>query len=175
MLKKNARECMNGNHRKVYYEVDKIGSNVRYVQKDNVCVLNPSTTLRNTIFIVKPLADLSEIKKIQFYTQLRHMIQKNNLNTHRDQCYVILSIMKINKNVQKMNQLIFENDIPLMKGFNHNQIALTKGNCHFNTTGSIHVLGYGPKSNQNKFGHFVVNLLPVSNISCLIKIGLFYL
>ena len=49
---KNACESMDGNNRKVYYEVDKIGSNVRYVQKDNVCVLNPSTTLQNTIFVV---------------------------------------------------------------------------------------------------------------------------
>ena len=61
---KNARECMEENGRTVYYEVDKIGSNVRYVQKNNVFVLNPSTTSKNTIFIIVRLADLSHIDKL---------------------------------------------------------------------------------------------------------------
>ena len=104
---KNAREYMDENGKKVYYEVDKIGSNVRYVQKNDVFVLNPSTTSKNTIFIIVQLADLSHVDKLQFHTRLGHMIQKYNLNTHKDQCYVILSIIKIEKNVQKINPLIF--------------------------------------------------------------------
>ena len=61
---KNTRECMEENGRKVYYEVVKIGSHVRYVQKNNVFVLNPSTTSKNTIFIIVRLADLSHIDKL---------------------------------------------------------------------------------------------------------------
>ena len=83
------------------------------------------------------------------------MIQKYNLNTHKDQCYVILSIIKIDKNVQKMNPLIFEDDLSLMKRFYNYQIAVKKGNYHFNTTGTIYGLGNGPKSNLNEFGHSV--------------------
>ena len=60
---------------------------------------------------------------------------------------MILSIIKIDKNVQKMNPLIFEDDLPLMKHFYNNQIAVKKGNYHFNTTGTIYGLGYNPKSN----------------------------
>ena len=63
---KNARESMDENGRKVYYEVDKVGSNVTYVQKDNVFVLNPSTTSKNTTFIIVRLADLSEIESYSF-------------------------------------------------------------------------------------------------------------
>ena len=152
---KNAQESMDENVRKVYYEIDKVGSNVRYVQKDNVFVLNPSTTSKNTIFVIVRLADLSHIDKLQFNTHLGHMIQKYNLNNHKDQCYVMLSIIKIDKNVQKMDPLIFENDLPLMKRFYNNQIAVKKGNYHFNTTGTIYGLGYGPKSNRNELGHSV--------------------
>ena len=54
-----------------------------------------------------------------------------------------------------MKPLIFEDDIPLMKRFYNNQIAVKKENNHFNTTWIIYKLGYGPKYNQNKFGHFV--------------------
>ena len=54
-----------------------------------------------------------------------------------------------------MNPLIFEDDLSLMKQFYNNQITAKKGNYHFNTTGTIYGLGYGPKSNQNKFGHSV--------------------
>ena len=61
---------MDENGRKVYYEVDTIGSNVRYLQKDNVFVLNPSMTSKNSIFIIVQLADLSQIEKPQFHTQL---------------------------------------------------------------------------------------------------------
>ena len=63
------------NGRKVYYEVDKVGFNF---------FLNPSTTSKNTIFIIVPLDDLSQIEKLQFHTRLGHMIQKYNLNTHKD-------------------------------------------------------------------------------------------
>ena len=98
---------MDENGRKVYYEVDKFGSNVRHVQKDNVFVLNHSTTSKNNIFIIVQLADLSQIEKLQFHTRLGHMIQKYNLNTHKDQCYVILSIIKIDKNVQKMGDYLW--------------------------------------------------------------------
>ena len=78
---KNARECADENGKKVYYEIDKIGSNVRYVQKKDVFVLNPSTMSRNIIFIIVRLADLSHIEKLQFHTRLGHMIQKYNLKT----------------------------------------------------------------------------------------------
>ena len=54
-----------------------------------------------------------------------------------------------------MNPLIFDDDLPLMKRFYNNQIAVKIGNYHFNTTGTIYGLGYGSKSNRNEFGHSV--------------------
>ena len=33
-----------------------------------------------------------------------------------------------------------------------NQIAMKRGNYHFDTTGTIYGFGYGPKSNCNEFG-----------------------
>ena len=84
IILKAAKECLNKNNRIVYFEVDHIGSNVKYVEKDNICVLNPSTTLLNIIFITVWLGDLYVIRKLQFYTQLGYMIQKYNLNKYKD-------------------------------------------------------------------------------------------
>ena len=128
---------------------------MRYIQKDDTYVLNPSTTSRNTIYIVVRLTDFSKVKKLLFYTRLGHMIEKYNLSTHKDRCYVILSIIMIDKKVTKMSPLIVEKDLPLMKRFYNNQIAVKKGSYHFNTSGIIYGLGYGPKSNRNEFGHSV--------------------
>ena len=43
IMLKDARECNDKHGRKIYYEVDKIGKNVRYIQKDDTYILNPST------------------------------------------------------------------------------------------------------------------------------------
>ena len=90
---KSARECLDGKKRQAYYEIDQIGANVKLVYKDNFSILNPSATSLNTIFIIVQLVDLSGINKLQFHTQLGHMIQKYKLNMYQDRCYVILSII----------------------------------------------------------------------------------
>ena len=125
------------------------------MKKQNECVLNPSTTSRNTIFIVIRLADLQHIKKIQFHTELGDMIEKYDVDIHRVQCYVIISIILVNKEMHKQESIIIDEDLPLLKHFFINQIAIKKGNYHFVTTGIIYGLGYGPKSNRNEFGHSV--------------------
>ena len=97
IMLKNARESLDGNNRQVYYKIDTDGSIFKYVKKRNECVLNPSTTLRNTIFIVVRLVDLGHIKKLQFHTQLGHMIEKYDVDVHKDRCYVILSFILVEK------------------------------------------------------------------------------
>ena len=154
MLKK-CHGCLEGDNRHVYYEIDEIGSKIRYVKKENDYVLNPSTTSRNTIFIVVRLADLRLIKKIQLHMQFGHMIQKYDLKVDKDRSYVMLSIIQVDKEMHKTDPLIFEGDLPIMKRFYINQVALKKGNYHYNTTGTIIGMGYGPKSNRNEFGHSV--------------------
>ena len=154
MLKK-PKEHKDGKNRKVYYEIDQVGMNVRFFEKDKVKTLNPSTTSLNTIYFIVRLSDMSDLNNLQFHTELGHMIQKFNLKTHQEKCYVILSIIQIDKNIQESGSLIVEDDIPLMKKFFINQIAIKKGNYHFNTSGTIYGLGYGPKSNRNEYGHSV--------------------
>ena len=120
----------------------------KYVKK-NECVLNPSTTSRYTIFIVVRLADLRHIKKLQFHTQLGHMIEKYDVDVNRDRCYLILSIILVNKEMHKHESIIIGEDLPLLESFYINQIAIKKGNYHFDTTGTIYGLGYGPTQQKN--------------------------
>ena len=50
---------------------------------------------------------------------------------------------------------------------------MKKGNYHFNTTGIIYWLGYGLKSNRNKFGHSVCKFA-TSKYYILPKFNYFY-
>ena len=154
MLKKG-NEYLGGINRCVSYEIDEIGSKVKYFKKGNEYILNPSTTSRNMIFIVVRLCDLQHIEKIQCHTQFGHMIQKLDLKSNKDRCYIMLSIIKVDKEIHKSEPLIYDQDLPLLERFYINQIAIKKGNYHFDTTGTIYGLGYGPKSNRNEFGHSV--------------------
>ena len=81
------------------------------------------------------------------------MIQKYDMKHGVDRCYVTLSIIKIDKQIQETEPIIVDSDLTLMKHFFVNQIAIKKGNYHFNTTGTIYGLGYGPKLNRNEYGH----------------------
>ena len=155
IMVQNTRENSDGQSRQVYYDIETIGSAIKYIKKGNEFILNPSTTSRNTIFIVVRLIDLRHIKKLQFHTGLGHMIQKYDVDVHRGHCYVILSIINVDKKMSETETLICDEDLPLLKRFYINQIAIRKGNYHFGTTGTIYGLGYGPKSNRNEYGHSV--------------------
>ena len=83
------------------------------------------------------------------------MIQKYDVDVRRDHCYVMLSIIHVDKKMSKIATLICDGDLPLLKRFYINQIAIRKGNYDFDTTGTIYGLGYGPKSNRNEYGNSV--------------------
>ena len=155
IMLKSIHEVNIGKDRHVHYDIEQFGDNIRYIQKGNVCILNPSSTSNNTIYIFVRLQDLSKIEKVQFHTELGYMIRKYDVKHRVDRCYVILSIIKIETQIQKTDPIIVESDLTLMKRFFVNQIAIKKGNCHFNTTGTVYGLGYGPKSNRNEYGHSV--------------------
>ena len=71
IMLQNARESLDGPSRQVYYDIETIGSAIKYVKKGNECVLNPSTTSRNTIFIVVRLTDLRHITKTPISYRVR--------------------------------------------------------------------------------------------------------
>ncbi len=52
------------------------------------------------------------------------------------------------KSQQNIKPMITNEDLRLMKRFLINKITFKKGNYHFNTTGIIYGLDYGPKSNK---------------------------
>ena len=155
IMLKSVQEKHVEKNRYIYYDIERFGDNVRYTKKNNHYVLNPSSTHNNTIYITVRLHDLSCIDKIQFHTELGYAIQKLDVKHEKARCYAILSVIKMDKKVLKMKPIITQSDLPLMKRFYVNQIALRKGNYHFNTTGTIYGLGYGPKSNRNEYGHSV--------------------
>ena len=155
IMLKNPREIGAGKERNVHYDVDEIGDNVNYVQKENKWFLNPSTTKYSSIYFMVRLSNMISLDKLEFHTEQGHMISDYDVRFQKNQCYILLAIIHIDKTNQKSHPLILNEDLDLMKRFYINQIAIKKGNYHFNTTGTIYGLGYGPKSNRNEFGHSV--------------------
>ena len=127
IMLKSICEVNIGKDRHVYYDVERFGDNVRYNQKGNVSILNPSSTSTNTIYIIVRLQDLSEIGKVQFHTELGSMIQKYDVKHGVDRCYVVLSIIKTDKQIQKTDPIIVDSDFPLMKRFFAIKLLLKKG------------------------------------------------
>lgn len=150
-----AHETTDGKNRVIYYEVESFGKKVIYTRKGNKWILNPSSTLKNTIFIVARLKDIGNIPKLQFHTELGKMIQKYYLDKETNECYVLLSIIHMDKEEHKKAPILNQEDLILMKRFLINQISTKKGNYHFNTKGTIYGLGYGPKCNRNEYGHSI--------------------
>ena len=127
MMLRKGNEYLDGINRCVSYEIDEIGSKIKYLKKGKEYILNPSMTSRNMIFILVRLADLRNIEKTQFHTQFGHMIQKFDLKSNKDCCYVILSIIKVDKEIHKSEPLIYDQDLPMLEHFYINQIAIKKG------------------------------------------------
>lgn len=141
--------------RRMYYEIDFFGRDVEYTRKGNTWVLNISNTPKNTMYVLVRLNDIFHIPKVQYHTELGKMISKYQLDKDRDHCYVLLSMIHIEKKVKNSPSFVEQNDLQLMKRFLRNQISTTTKNYHFNTTGTIYGFGYGPKSNKNEYGHSV--------------------
>ena len=53
------------------------------------------------IYITVRLQDLSHIDKIQYHTELGYAIQKLDVKHGMDRCYVILSVIKMDKRFRK--------------------------------------------------------------------------
>ena len=82
------------------------------------------------------------------------MINKYQLDSEKHQCFVLLSIIFMDKLQQNMQSMITNEDLPSMKRFLINQINSKKGNYHFNTTGTIYGLCYCPKLNKKQIWTF---------------------
>ena len=52
IMLKSIREVNIGKERHVYYDVERFGDNVRYIEKGKVWILNLSTTSNNKIYII---------------------------------------------------------------------------------------------------------------------------
>ena len=155
VMLKSPTEVEVDSNRRIYYEIECFGKNVRYTQKQNSWILNVSNTLTNTIYILVRLKDIFHIPKVQYHTELGTMISKYDVDKEREYCYVLLAMINLEKKVQNSKSFIDQDDLILMKRFLRNQISMTKKSYHFNTSGTIYGFGYGPKSNRNEYGHSV--------------------
>lgn len=176
VMLKSAREVQVEGKRQIYYEIDFFGDEVRYTKDGNTWILNPSNTLTNSIYIVIRLRDVAHIPKVQYHTAFGKMIPKSDLDMDRGYCYVLLSVIHVEKKVRNSQSFIEQNDLQLLKRYLRNQISTTTKNYHFKTSGIIYGFGYGPKSNRNEYGHSVCRFATskFNNFICLYFVYFIY-
>ena len=155
-------------HRKIYYEIEKLGKNIKIHSKNkkykNVKI---DDIIGWKIFILVNIKLVWKTKGVFFYEFGKRMetadIEK------QEKAFVMVGMVTKTESLNKREMQINETDMNLAKRLWVNQIK-TDGSFHFNTTGKIFGLGFGPKYSIDKttyllIGQFVGGRLFLKKIS----------
>ena len=105
VMLKSPKEIMVNSKGQVHYQTDFFGGKVKYTQKGKFWILHPSSTPKNTIFIIVRLRDIFCFPKVQYYTEFGEMIPTYNLDKEREDTYVLLSLVHVEKKFEKVHIL----------------------------------------------------------------------
>ena len=140
--------------RLIYYDIKYMSDNIVMNKKSRYYNLKPSCTKGNVIYILIAIQEVIHFDHLVFFTEKGKMIPCLSMNEDRHG-YVLLAIIKVKKNWQKLDILMPQSNHDLVKKFYINQIKNGSGSYHFGTSGTIYGLGYGPKFHKNQYGHSI--------------------
>ena len=137
-------------NRKIYYDVEKYGKNIKVTSKKNYMNINLDGTKNNKILLIVRLRDVIDIQKICFFTETGDLVGPLNGEKSKD-CYVILAMLQSEEALRDLDEQVTDNDVILAKKYLRNQVVGTEKKYHYGTTGTIHGFGFGPvyKSNED--------------------------
>ena len=145
---KNPRENDNQRNRKIFYDVDFIGENVKYISSKKYINFQMENIKQKWILILVKFKDIMFNTKLSFITESGFLIQDQQIADKNDG-YVVLATIKHDKKLVTNSDFFSEVEISLAQKFFYNQVKKKKNDYHFNTTGRIHSFGYGPRYNQD--------------------------
>ena len=144
-----SEEVQLNNQRKIFYEIDTVGENVRMNSKRNFYNLNVDGTKNNKIFIVTKFKDGLKVNKLSFVTESGNLIDRGCYDIN-NKGYILLATIQSEQILRNNKNTLSREDILIAKKFLRNQTESTKKDYHFGTSGHIFGFGYGPvyKSNE---------------------------
>ena len=135
-------------NRKIYYDIDYVGENVRYCRKKKYLNLQLENIKQKWILILIKFKDIMYNPKLSFFTENVFFIQDERL-AENEKGYVVLAAVKHDNKFITNGESFSYSEILLAKKFLYNQSNGNKKNCHFDTSGTIHSFGYGLMYHQD--------------------------
>ena len=139
----------NSLERKIRYEIDSVGKNVR-MKKKNVKYTNIQINdmKGRKFFILVNLKFVQNFSSLVFFDELGRRMDVKTVKKE-EKAYVLLAVVEKSDIADKNNIYISTNDLKLAERFWVNQIK-TAGSFHFETSGKIFGIGFGPKYSIDK-------------------------
>ena len=145
MILKNPSVCDDGSlQRKISYDIEKIGKNVKIRMKNkkyrNVQL---DEMIGRRIYILVRLKSVQSMPGLIFFDELGKRLENKDVESKK-KAYVLLAMAEKSDKVKKLGMFINSKDVDLANKMWVNQIK-TDGSFHFDTSGKIFGLGFGPK------------------------------
>ena len=152
-------------HRKIFYQIDSIGDNVKLVKKKSFIKLNVERTKNNKVFIVLKFKDALEIDKLSYFTETGNLIDRDKYEANT-KGYVLLATIQSEPFLRTKSDSFTRDDMLIAKKFLQNQTQSSKTDYHFGTTGNIYGFGYGPVYTSNKDTQYSIDRFAKSKFVC---------
>ena len=140
--------------RQIFYEIKYMSDNIVSTKKSKYYNLKPSCIKGNIIYILIGIQEVINLPNLVFFTEKGGMIPFASLDQDRHG-YVLLAMIKVKKKRQESNILMTQRNHQIAKNFYINQIKKGNNSYHYDTSGTIYGLGYGPKCHKNQYGHSI--------------------
>ena len=143
-LKKPVVVHDNSLERRIYYDIERVGENVRlHIKNPKYKNVRIDDIKGKKIFILVNLKFIQDISGLVFFDELGRRMDTKTVEK-QEKAYALLAMVEKTEIAQKNKIFLSNMDINLANQFWVNQIK-TDGSFHFDTSGKIFGLGYGPK------------------------------
>ena len=140
-------------NRKIFYEIDKVGKNVKLANKSRYLNLQLESVKQKWVMILVRFKDVMWNSKLCFFSETGLLIENEQLSSNEGGYVVLATICKDRKLINQ-EKSFNKNELLLSKRFYYNQTQGSNKEYHFRTSGTIHSFGYGAMYHRNQVtGH----------------------
>lgn len=155
IILKSPKEIGDNKFRKIFYEIDEVGKNVKFSKRSKYMNLQLESVRQKWVMILVRFKDVMFNSKLCFFSESGLLIENENLSSNEGGYVVLAAIYKDQKLVNQKNSFD-DNELLLSKRFFYNQTQGSNKEYHFRTSGTIHSFGYGAMYHRNPVtGHSI--------------------
>ena len=158
------REIGSSTNRQIYYDIDVIGKNIKYVKKKNYLNLHIDNMKQKWVMILVKFKDIMYNNRLCFFSEIGVLLDEKNLALNKEG-YVVLATIQHDSRLLQGHLPFSAEELNLAKNFLYNQVSSSNKEYHFRTSGTIHSFGYGAKYTQHPTTKYSVDKFATSKLS----------